>query len=72
MKNAEEIEAMQLKTHVEAVCTKISKNLGLLHRIPFNSPRMIHERFYYALISLYMIYRNLISRSAARTHLKKL
>ena len=57
--------------HVETVCKKLSKNIGLLFRISLFSPGFILERLYYAIIFQYMSYCILIWGGAADTHIEK-
>ena len=63
---------LSFRNHIELICSKISRNVGLLYRISLSCPKFIVRRLYYAFILPYMNYCNIIWGGAAKVHLDKL
>ena len=63
---------LSFRVHIELICTKITKNIGLLYRISVSCPKIMGRRLYYAFILPYMNYCNIIWGGAAKVHLDKL
>ena len=58
--------------HVTMICKKISKSVGILYRLSFNTPSHILHKLYYSLIYPYLTYCNIVWGGACATHLHKL
>ena len=63
---------LSFRSHINIVCNKLSKTIGVLHRIQFNVPSQILINLYYSLFYPYLLYCNLIWGGTYQTHLKPL
>ena len=63
---------LNFKPHVEKVCAKVSRTLGVLYRISINTPELILVKLYYALVYPYLTYCNIIWGGASACHLNKI
>ena len=54
------------------ISDKISKNIGILHRISTSAPKTILIKLYYALVYPYLTYCNAIWGAASENNLKKI
>jgi len=60
------------KDHIEAVATKIAKNIGILSRIAYLLPINIRINLYYSIVHPYLTYCNIIWASNYPSRLKRL
>ena len=58
--------------HIETICKKLSKNVGLLYSISLFFPGFIQERLYYPCVFPYMSYFILIWGGAADTQIEQI
>ena len=65
-------EKMNFSNHIEYVCSKVSRSIGILYRIRLLVPRRVLVNLYYCLIYPYLTYCNIIWGGTARIHLLKL
>lgn len=63
---------LNFKPHVEKICAKVSRTLGVLYRISINTPELILVKLYYALVYPYLTYCNIIWGGASACHLNKI
>ena len=60
---------LKWNTHIEHVCNKISKTIGILHKLKYTLPQNILILLYNALILPYLTYGNVVWGSACKTQL---
>ena len=58
--------------HINSICTKISKTIGIFYRIRFNIPESVLINLYYSLVYPYLIYGVLLWGDASLIHLHPL
>ena len=58
--------------HISYVCSKLSRSIGILHRLRRLVPQRVSVNLYYCLIYPYLIYCNMIWGGAAGVYLNKL
>jgi exonuclease III len=63
---------MSFVDHVNYICSKISKTVGIMYRLAPCVPERILIDIYYSLVYPYLIYCNLVWGSAAGNHINKL
>ena len=63
---------LSFSKHIEEVCGKISKSIGIMYRVSSFCPKNILMKLYYALIYPYLIYCNIIWGGAYPSHINKI
>ena len=63
---------LNFSQHIESVCTKISKTIGIFYRLKFYVPMNILITLYYSLVYPYFIYCILVWGKTSQIHLNKL
>ena len=63
---------LSFKHHIDHICTKISKTLGIMYKMSNVSPKHILLKLYYALIYPYLLYCNVIWGGTSDQHLNKI
>ena len=64
------VRKLTFTKHIETICKKLSKSIGLSYRIYKFYPGFIPERLYYAFDFPYMSYCNLIWSDISDTHIE--
>ena len=65
-------DKLSFGAHINGVCSKVSKNIGVLYRMSFYVPRNVLINVYYSLIYPYLIYCNVVWGGGAAVHINKL
>ena len=58
--------------HIDHICNKISKSIGVMFRISPSTPEFILLRLYYTLVQPYMFYCNVVWGGGADVHINKI
>ena len=62
---------LSFQKHINTVCGKMSKSIGIMHRISFFCPKLVLLKIYYSLIYPYLIYCNVVWGGACITHVNR-
>ena len=65
-------EKLKFKNHIQYVCNKVSKTVGILYKIKHYVPRKILLNLYYSLAYPYFLYANLLWGGTDQVHLTPL
>ena len=65
-------DQLKFGDHLDVICSKISKTIGILYRIRNNAPERVLLQLYYSLVFPYLLYCIEVWGSTYLTHLKPL
>ena len=65
-------DKLSFKSHIDIICSKISRNVGVLYRMSYFVPESVLLNVYYAIIYPYLTYCNIAWGGAAAVHISKL